>query len=98
MTTSTADLKPVLIGGEWRTAVSGATIDVTNPATGERIAAIPRCAAAEIDLAVSAAEAAFPAWSRTDAPARGRLLLQLGRLRALVVDVKGTPSPTRCAW
>ncbi|MBM3777582.1 MAG: aldehyde dehydrogenase family protein [Acidimicrobiia bacterium] len=77
MTTSTPDLKPVLIGGEWHRAASGATIDVTNPATGGRLAAIPRCGAAEIDRAVLAAETAFPAWSRMDAPARGRLLFLL---------------------
>jgi acyl-CoA reductase-like NAD-dependent aldehyde dehydrogenase len=77
MTTPKSDVKPVLIAGEWRTAASGETIAVTNPATGERIAAIPRCGAAEIGQAVSAAEAAFPAWSRMDAAERGRLLLQL---------------------
>jgi hypothetical protein len=27
----------------------------------------------------------------------GGIALELGRLRTLVVDVKGTPSPTRCA-
>ena len=51
--------KKCLIGGEWRDARSGATLDVRNPATGEVIAKVPAADAGDIDLAVRAARNAF---------------------------------------
>jgi aldehyde dehydrogenase (NAD+) len=63
-----------LIGGEWVPATSGATIDVIDPATGEVLATVPRGDAADVDAAVRAAEAAFPAWRDTSATARGALV------------------------
>jgi betaine-aldehyde dehydrogenase len=53
----------LLIGGVRRNAVDGRTIDVINPSTGGLIAEIPRCGVADVDLAVEAASAAFPAWA-----------------------------------
>jgi len=50
------------IDGVWSAADSGRTFDVTNPATGERIAAVPRMGAAETRRAIAAAAAALPAW------------------------------------
>ena len=35
------------IGGLWAHADDGATIEVTNPATGERIGTVPRCGRSE---------------------------------------------------
>ncbi|WP_258933124.1 aldehyde dehydrogenase family protein [Nesterenkonia pannonica] len=49
-----------LIGGEWVPASSGETIEVINPANGNVIATIPRSDAADVDLAVQAAEKALP--------------------------------------
>ena len=43
---------------------------VYNPSRGEIIARVPLGGAAEVDRAVQAAARAFPAWSRTPAPAR----------------------------
>ncbi|MEV5408199.1 aldehyde dehydrogenase family protein [Thermopolyspora sp. NPDC052614] len=63
-----------LIGGEWVPAVSGETIEVINPATREVLARVPRGTAADVDNAVRAAEAAFPAWRDTNATARGILV------------------------
>jgi acyl-CoA reductase-like NAD-dependent aldehyde dehydrogenase len=37
---------------------------VTNPATGQVIVRVPRGGVAEVDAAVAAAKAAFPAWPR----------------------------------
>jgi aldehyde dehydrogenase (NAD+) len=89
-----------LIGGEWVPACSGETIDVINPATGEVLARTPRGRGEDVQLAVSAAEQAFPAWRDTDATSRGLLLLrwaelvdasaaEIGRLECLEV---GHPS------
>ena len=48
-----------LIGGEWVQADSGATIDVTNPATGLKIGTVPKSGKAETRRAIEAAEEAF---------------------------------------
>ena len=58
----------MLIGGEWRQAASNEAIDVVDPATEEDVESPSRGAVGDVDAAVSAAhDAAFPAWSRTDA-------------------------------
>jgi aldehyde dehydrogenase (NAD+) len=63
-----------LIGGEWVPSVTGRTIEVINPADRELLARIPRSDAADVEAAVQAAEAAFPAWRDLSAPARAGLL------------------------
>ena len=40
-------------------------LDVINPANEEVIGQVPSCGQAELDAAVAAARAAFPAWSKT---------------------------------
>jgi aldehyde dehydrogenase (NAD+) len=47
-------------------AVDGPVIEVLNPATGQVIATVPEGTAADVDVAVAAATAAFPAWAATD--------------------------------
>ena len=59
---------------------SGAYIDDIGPATGEVIARIPDSDARDVDAAVRAANAAFPAWSRTPVAERSKLLLRLADL------------------
>jgi succinate-semialdehyde dehydrogenase/glutarate-semialdehyde dehydrogenase len=53
------------IDGSWIAADSGQTVDVTNPATGERLGSVPRMGASETRRAIAAAEAALPAWRRS---------------------------------
>ena len=65
------------VGGEWIGADSGDTIDVTNPATGEKLGTVPNCGAAETDRAIAAAGAAFREFSQTDLTYRVGLLQQL---------------------
>jgi succinate-semialdehyde dehydrogenase/glutarate-semialdehyde dehydrogenase len=50
------------IGGQWVPADSGATMAVTDPATGAVIAMVPDMGAAETRRAIAAADAAWPAW------------------------------------
>ena len=54
------------VDGEYVDAVSGETFDCVSPATGETIARVAACDAADVDRAVKAARAAFEsgAWSR----------------------------------
>ncbi len=67
----------LFIGGEFVDAVDGATIDVHNPHDGSVLASVAEARAADVDRAVDAAAAAFPAWSSMAAADRGRLLLKL---------------------
>jgi succinate-semialdehyde dehydrogenase/glutarate-semialdehyde dehydrogenase len=66
-----------LIGGEWVQADSGKTIDVTNPASGQVIGAVPNSGAAETRRAIEAAQAAFQGWKKTSALERSKLLRKL---------------------
>lgn len=72
----------MLIGGDWVEAQSGETIDVFDPATGEKIIEVAAGGAEEIDLAVQAARKAFenPNWSRMSPTERGKLMWKLADL------------------
>ena len=72
----------ILIGGEWRDAVSGKTFETINPATEEVIADVAEGDKADIDLAVKAARKAFESgpWATMDARDRGRLINRLADL------------------
>ncbi|MBK7137220.1 MAG: NADP-dependent succinate-semialdehyde dehydrogenase [Rhodocyclales bacterium] len=63
-----------LIGGAWCDADSGAAFDVTNPASGERLARVPDMGAAETRRAIDAADAAWPAWRSRTAKERAAVL------------------------
>ena len=62
------------IDGAWVAADSGATVDVTNPATGETIGTVPRLGADETRRAIEAADAAYPAWRAKTAKERAGVL------------------------
>ena len=70
----------LFIGGSFVDALDGSTFESINPHDGSVLARVARAGPADIDRAVDAAEAAFPAWARTQASARGRLLLRLADL------------------
>ncbi|HEX5782103.1 MAG TPA: aldehyde dehydrogenase family protein, partial [Solirubrobacteraceae bacterium] len=74
----------MLIGDEWVEADGRATIEVENPSRREPLATVPRGGAADVDRAVAAATAAFPAWRAL--PARDRGLL-LGRIADDLADI-----------
>jgi len=62
------------IGGAWADSVSGETMEVINPATGEVIAEVPRCNAEDVDRAVEAAKKALPEWLDKTPKDRSELL------------------------
>ncbi len=78
----------ILIGDEFRSSVSGKTFKTFNPATEEVICEVAEGDAADVDLAVHAARAAFETgpWSRMDARDRGRLLHKLADLAEQHLD------------
>ncbi|CAM5700774.1 Gamma-aminobutyraldehyde dehydrogenase [Streptomyces glaucescens] len=65
------------IDGEFRDAADGRTTDVVNPATGEAYATAPLSGQADVDAAMAAAEAAFPAWRDTTPAERQKALLKI---------------------
>jgi malonate-semialdehyde dehydrogenase (acetylating)/methylmalonate-semialdehyde dehydrogenase len=52
-------------------------MDVYDPSTGRVIAQAPQCTAAEVEEAVAAAQAAFPAWADTPASKRVQVLFRM---------------------
>src|SRR5690348_2662513 len=62
------------IGGEFADSVSGETMEVIAPATGEVIAEVPRCSADDVDRAVEAAKGALPEWLEKTPKERSELL------------------------
>src|SRR6185295_1078719 len=74
---------PNFVGGEWQEIGSAATSPVFNPSTGDLIAEAPLCGAKEVDAAVQAAAAAFPAWWETPPTERARVMF---RFRALLEE------------
>ncbi|MFD4371699.1 gamma-aminobutyraldehyde dehydrogenase [Streptomyces sp. NPDC058486] len=65
------------IDGEFRDAADGRTIEVINPATGEVYATSPLSGQADVDAAMEAAAAAFPAWRDTTPSERQKVLLKI---------------------
>ncbi|MBT1073623.1 NADP-dependent succinate-semialdehyde dehydrogenase [Pelotalea chapellei] len=62
------------LNGQWQDADNGAVIDVTNPATLEKLGTIPRMGTEETRRAIAAAEAALPAWRSRTAKERSIIL------------------------
>src|SRR3984957_237567 len=67
-------------GGEWRRSPATEFADVVNPATAERLARVPVGTRADVDAAVRAASAAYPAWRRTPPEDRIQYLFKLKQL------------------
>jgi betaine-aldehyde dehydrogenase/aminobutyraldehyde dehydrogenase len=67
----------MFIGGEFVDSVSGETMEVLNPATGDVIAEVPRGTAADVERAVQAAEKAWDGWRSKTPKDRMELLLAL---------------------
>jgi aldehyde dehydrogenase (NAD+) len=68
--------------------VSGGTLDVTSPITGERIAQVKEVGPHEAGQLIEEAHAAFLAWRKVPAPRRGELVRLFGEtLRAAKADL-----------
>lgn len=71
----------MLIGGEWVSAKSGKTRDVTDPANGELLAKVPESDAEDAKLAIQKARQAFDEgpWRTTPALQRGKMLYKVSQ-------------------
>ena len=70
----------LLIDGQFVESAASQWRDIVNPATQEALARVPFATVAEVDAAVRAAHAAYPAWRRTPLAARMRVMLKLQEL------------------
>ncbi|MEV0286789.1 aldehyde dehydrogenase family protein [Kribbella sp. NPDC050820] len=70
----------MFIGGVWREASDGRTIDVLNPATEQVVAQVPNASDADLDDALAAAASGFAVWRRTAPADRADVLDRAGRL------------------
>jgi malonate-semialdehyde dehydrogenase (acetylating)/methylmalonate-semialdehyde dehydrogenase len=68
------------VNGAWRRASASEYAEVTNPATTELLARTPLSSSADVEAAVQAAAAAFPAWRRTPPGERVQYLFKLKNL------------------
>ena len=87
----------LFIDGRFVDALSGETLPTLNPHDNSKIADVAMAGKADIDLAVAAAQRAFPEWSRMAAADRGRILLKLADLsrpmpRSLRASNHSTPA------
>ncbi|WP_369033206.1 MULTISPECIES: gamma-aminobutyraldehyde dehydrogenase [Streptomyces] len=65
------------IDGEFRDAADGRTTEVVNPVTGEAYATAPLSGQPDVDAAMAAAAAAFPAWRDQTPAERQKALLKI---------------------
>jgi malonate-semialdehyde dehydrogenase (acetylating)/methylmalonate-semialdehyde dehydrogenase len=85
------------IGGKFVPGADSPAIEVRNPSTGEVMGHAPMSGAAEVDTAVTAAAAAFPAWSATPIKERVQVFFRyrqlleknLPGLAALIIEEHG---------
>lgn len=84
------------IGNEFVPPASGDYLDVVEPATGRVYARVPLSDEADVNRAVAAAEAAFPAWSALPAAERSRLLFRLADVIDANVERLAQAESTDC--
>ncbi|HUP58610.1 MAG TPA: aldehyde dehydrogenase family protein, partial [Bdellovibrionota bacterium] len=70
----------LFINGRFIAPKSGKHFKTLNPATGETLAEVADASAADIDLAVKAADKAFAGWSKLSGRDRGRYLYRIARI------------------
>ena len=79
MMTNLPVMKPY-IGGAWIDSESQKFNTIYDPSTGKPIAQVPQCTAAEVEKAIAAAKAAFPAWRNTPVRNRANIMMKLRNL------------------
>ncbi|MEM7524384.1 MAG: NAD-dependent succinate-semialdehyde dehydrogenase [Pseudomonadota bacterium] len=97
MTYETIEL---LIDGEWRKGDGGGE-DIINPATGQVIGVCPHASAAELDMALAAADKGFKVWRNTTPLARQKVMEGAARIledriddvAAILTTEQGKPFP-----
>ena len=89
----------LFIDGSWVPSTGTGTIEVINSTTEEVMGTIPEGTPDDVDRAVKAAKAAFPAWSQTSVEERGKYLqriteglqARMAEIASLVAQEVGMP-------
>ena len=68
------------INGQYVESKTEKYTDAYNPSTGEVVAKVPCCTQEEVEMAIAAAKAAFPAWSATPVIKRVQILYKVREL------------------
>ena len=85
------DRDKLYIDGSWVPSTGSKTIDVINSTTEEVMGRVPEGTPEDVDRAVRAAAAAFPAWSQTSREERGKYLQRITEgLGARMQDIATT--------
>ncbi len=72
-------MKPY-IGGQWIDSKSEKFTTIYDPSTGKPIAQVPQCTKDEVEMAIAAAKAAYPAWRNTPVRKRAAIMMKLHSL------------------
>ena len=83
------DKRKFYINGAWVAPKAARDLEVTDPSTEESCAVISLGAKADLDAAVAAARAAFPAWAATPLDVRVALLEKLGAIMDARIEELG---------
>ena len=75
-----AERLKMFVGGEFKESATDKYYELYNPSTGELTGYAPCCTADEVNAAIAAAKAAFPAWSATPVMKRVQILYKVREL------------------
>jgi malonate-semialdehyde dehydrogenase (acetylating)/methylmalonate-semialdehyde dehydrogenase len=75
--------KKYCVNNEWKESKTGKWMPVTDSSTGDVIAEVPCCTEAEVEEAISAADAAFKNWSQQSLSMRAQMMF---KWRNILVD------------
>ena len=74
------EIKKPFINGRYVDSKATSFTTIYNPSTGEAIAQVPKCTKEEVESAIAAAKAAYPAWRNTPVRKRAALMMKLYHL------------------
>ncbi|MBQ8554822.1 MAG: CoA-acylating methylmalonate-semialdehyde dehydrogenase [Clostridia bacterium] len=77
---STLPIMRPYIGGQWIESKSERFNTIHDPSTGKPIAQVPCCTRDEVEAAIAAARAAYPAWKSTPVRKRASIMMKLRNL------------------
>ncbi|MGV7229698.1 MAG: L-piperidine-6-carboxylate dehydrogenase [Nitrospirales bacterium] len=89
------EIKPINAGacsgpGQWGAATDSGLLNSVNPATGEMLAQIYSCPAADYDVLVDESQRAFLEWQKVPAPKRGEAVRLIGEALRSKKDALGS--------
>ena len=92
---SKLEIKPINAGacsgpGQWGAATDSGLLNSVNPATGDMLAQIYSCPAADYEVLVGESQRAFLEWRKVPAPKRGEVVRLIGEALRIKKDALGS--------